>query len=232
MRRYYKNYPNLNEHKRSWLADWLTRKLVKKGLKFKIIKSVDFDDLEKMPEYNAFMLDRDRSKIYCEGWYFRHEDMVGGKYRKIYQHLFDPKLNKEELAKQYLVKTEDQLNIAVHIRRGDYKEYLNGIYFYDDAVYIEKIRELIAALNKDCKLVIFSNDTALNEDLYHQHFKNVIVSRNNVITDHYLMSQCDYIIGPPSTFSMWASFMGDKPFYHIDDKEAPVDMNKFKICFA
>lgn len=69
MRRYYKNYPNLNEHKRSWLADWLTRKLVKKGLKFKIIKSVDFDDLEKMPEYNAFMLDRDRSKIYCEGWF-------------------------------------------------------------------------------------------------------------------------------------------------------------------
>ena len=231
MRKYYKHYPQLNEHKRSWLADWLTRKLVKKGLLFKIIKSVDFDDRTKMQEYDAYLLDSDQRKFYVEGWYFRHLELAN-KYRKVYQRLFAPDIDTAALQQQYLVKAEDQLLIAVHVRRSDYKEFKNGQFFYEDDVYIRKIQEALAAFNKDYRLIIFSNDAELNEALYHQHFKHVTVSRNNVITDHYLMSQCDYIIGPPSTFSMWASFMGDKPFYHIRDPKEIITADKFQITYA
>ncbi|HEY9257253.1 alpha-1,2-fucosyltransferase, partial [Chitinophaga sp.] len=206
-------------------------KWVKKGLQFKMIKSVDFDDPEKMAEYDAYILNSGRTKFYLEGWNFRHLELAK-KYRKVYQRLFAPDVDKVALEKNYLAKSEGQLLIAVHIRRGDYKEFLDGKYFYDDAVYIRKIQELLAILDKEYKLIIFTNDAELNEAVYRNQFSNVIVSRNNVKTDHYLMSQCDYILGPPSTFSLWASFMGDRPYYHIDDPKEIITADKFQITFA
>jgi len=231
MQSYYKDYPHLNEHGRSKLMDYLTRKMLKKKLKWKMIKSVDFDDLEKVPAYDDYVLNSRETTLYCEGWYFRHTDLMI-KYRKIYQHLFAPDVDKAEMQKSYLTKTNDQLLIAVHIRRGDYKEYLDGRYFYDDALYIDKIRELVTALGGDYKLIIFTNDPVLNEAVYRSHFGNLIISRNNVKTDHYLMSQCDYIIGPPSRFSLWASYMGDKPYYHIYEPEETVTLDKFEKMYA
>ncbi|HVI45335.1 MAG TPA: alpha-1,2-fucosyltransferase [Chitinophaga sp.] len=231
MHKYYKDYPQLNEYNRSWIADWSTKKLVKKGLKFKLIKSVDFDNEGRKADYVNYILQGNKEKLFLEGWYFRHEDLVR-KYRKVYQQLFAPDVNMADLQQRYLERTDGQLLIGVHIRRGDYKEFLGGKYFYGDEVYVSKITELLAILNKKCRVIIFSNDTDLNKSVYHQHFGEVIISRNNVKTDHYLMSQCDYLIGPPSTFTMWASFMGDKPVHFIESPAEKMMLEKFHIFFA
>ena len=45
--------------------------------------------------------------------------------------------------------------------------------------------------------------------------------------DQWLMSQCDYLVGPPSTFTTWASFMGKVPLLHIMGKDQKVQLCDF-----
>ena len=42
--------------------------------------------------------------------------------------------------------------------------------------------------------------------------------------DLHLMSRCEFIIGPPSTFSLWASFMGQVPLCIVRDARQPPDL--------
>ena len=85
-------------------------------------------------------------------------------------------------------------------------------------------------LNTECSFIIFSNDKELNISKYKEQFKRVFVSKNTVAADHYLMSKADYIIGPPSTFSMWASYIGETSYYHIYNKDEILSLDKFIIC--
>jgi len=41
------------------------------------------------------------------------------------------------------------------------------------------------------------------------------------------LSKCDYLLGPPSTFSMWASFIGDVPLRLIKGAEENIQMDQF-----
>ena len=47
---------------------------------------------------------------------------------------------------------------------------------------------------------------------------NTKVHRGTPIEDMYLLASCDYIIGPNSTFSHWASFWGAVPLHILDWK--------------
>jgi hypothetical protein len=48
--------------------------------------------------------------------------------------------------------------IGVHIRRGDYKEFKNGEYYYSDEQYIDTCNKLKNMLNKTVGFVLSSND--------------------------------------------------------------------------
>ena len=92
------------------------------------------------------------------------------------------------------------------------------------------MQQMASNLNYNCRFIIFSNDDKLNISNYSSSFKDVGISKNTVPTDHYLLSKCDYIIGPPSTFSLWASYMGETLYYHILSDNDSMDLNKFKVC--
>ena len=47
--------------------------------------------------------------------------------------------------------------------------------------------------------------------------------------DLYCLSCCDYIVGPPSTFSLWASFLKNVPLYHIRDLKKQIRIKDFVI---
>ena len=48
-----------------------------------------------------------------------------------------------------------------------------------------------------------------------------------MIEDVYALSQCDYILGPPSTFSMWASFIGDVPLRIVKYANENITLDQF-----
>ena len=102
----------------------------------------------------------------------------------------------------------------MHIRRGDYKHFESGAYYYE----LDEYRNHMQAL---CELyrgekVCFAISTNENIDLsIFEGLEICHTSNPTAIHDLYMLSQCDRIIGPLSTFSRWASFYGKVPLCFI-----------------
>ena len=118
--------------------------------------------------------------------------------------------------------------IGVHIRRGDYIGWKGGIYYFSDEMYVRQVNRLCGLLvgqGRDFEVVVFSNEEhAISEQI------DCHVSRNEWYVDHYLMSCCDYILGPPSTFSMWASFIGKAKYFHFSNQRPDFGLDDFGYC--
>jgi hypothetical protein len=48
------------------------------------------------------------------------------------------------------------------------------------------------------------------------------------VEDLHALSLCDRLVGPPSTYSAWASFMNAVPRYEIADPAAPLLESAFR----
>ena len=169
---------------------------------------------------------------YVEGWGFR----VHGLTAK-FQDLF---INKYSLKEEYYLNNrlynkiqdidrDSTSIIGVHIRRGDYKKHQDGRYYFNDNVYeglINKMEiEIKESLSKQAIFIIFSDEvTGFSEN------SKMFISNNEWFIDHLLMSKCDFLIGPPSTFTLWASYIGKNKFFHIQDDSGKIDMNRFSYC--
>ena len=55
-------------------------------------------------------------------------------------------------------------------------------------------------------------------------------STDHPVEDMYAMAGCDYIVGPLSTYSMWASFYGRVPLCHLHRPDQPItSLNEFVV---
>ena len=219
------DYPNLKLHSGK-IINYFMKGI--SNIQLSKLLSYCFDDRTQTEYYKSLIL---KTKIlFCSGWHFRSYETTL-KYRSFYQKLFNPAIDKSFIKKVWLHKTNDyEKIIGVHVRRGDYTTFANGIYLYDDNIYINKMQQLASNLNNNCRFIIFSNDNELDVVNFNTRIEKIVVSDNSVVIDHYLMSKCDYIIGPPSTFSMWASYIGETLLYHIEDKNDKITLEKFKVC--
>ncbi len=104
---------------------------------------------------------------------------------------------------------------------------MNGKYFFDDDLYIKKIKEFLKSIPKgNYKFLICTNDDNLDLERYKKEFGEVIQSEEGPVEDQYLISQTNYLLGAPSTFSQWASVMGEVPYYHIYEPEETITEDK------
>jgi hypothetical protein len=161
-----------------------------------------------------------RSKIvFVYGWLFA--DVVNrNKYKQYLINTWQPNKIYQDNIKNYIrhYKNGNDILIGIHIRGGDYKKFEAGKWFYTSEQYYEKIKELstlkifkekkiayiICTNEKNISFPAEANFTIFNEE---RHF----------VEDLYLLSKCDYIMGPPSTFSGWASFYGNVPLYMLKE---------------
>jgi hypothetical protein len=166
--------------------------------------------------------------VYVEGWGFR-----AYKETQKHYHYFQEKYSlKEEYYSKNIIllqinklKESGKIIVGIHVRRGDYANFEEGNYFYSDTIYNQIMKkaktEIKNKLNKDVAFVIFSDENV--------KFENCIISKNNWYVDHHLMTKCDYLIGPPSTFTLWASYLGEVPYLHVK-KDDDINFENFKIC--
>ena len=119
--------------------------------------------------------------------------------------------------------------VGIHIRRGDYAQYRNGIYYFEDAVYMHYMKQIQKETGKEVCFFISSTEEIAFNDLDITYFQ---LPQSTGIEDLYSLSLCDYILGPPSTFSMWASFYGKTPLKIVVDKDESISLSDFKIITA
>lgn len=115
--------------------------------------------------------------------------------------------------------------VGIHMRRGDYATYSQGKYHYDDAVYRELIASLDSMLGGGARYVLVSNEPIRLESFEPY---DVRVGPGTAVADLYTLARCDLIMGPPSTFSLWASLQRMTPLYQIYDPSASFAMDDFR----
>ncbi|MDR2953935.1 MAG: alpha-1,2-fucosyltransferase [Prevotella sp.] len=129
--------------------------------------------------------------------------------------------------------TNDYTLVGVHIRRGDYREWLNGKYYYSDAEYLSILIDIDKQLKlkgQKAKFLLCSN-----EKLNIHNFSDLdyfIIENSSGVKDLYALSRCSYMIGPPSSYSQWASFIGKVPLKFIMNKDDKIALLDFSIIVS
>jgi len=177
----------------------------KKNMPYYLPPSKEADDRLRTHEKNR--------KIYFDGWLFRNPAGLE-KYKTEIKTYFHP--NDEvsrTIALQINPLREKYLTVVgVHIRQGDYKTWKQGAYFIEQARVREIIEEYLGVFNgqKENTIFIVTSDGPIDEEAFSD--LNVIISRNNAVTDLFLLASTDTIIGSNSTFGAFASYYGNIPF--------------------
>lgn len=165
---------------------------------------------------------------FLSGWLFRCKN-IKQEHLEFIREFFKPVSEYSENIDKNIsdIRKKHKTVIGIHVRRGDYKTFQGGKYFYDLEQYL-KIMNGIAGLfkNEDTAFLICSN-----EDIDLKIFTglHVFKSTGHFVEDIYSLAGCDYIAGPPSTFTMWASFYGQKPLYVIEYPDNELSKESFKI---
>lgn len=104
---------------------------------------------------------------------------------------------------------------------------MGGKYFFQDAVYSGYMKKL-ESLFPNCKVkfLICSNEK-INEISFSNF--NISLGLNHELLDLYSLAQCDFLIGPPSTFTNWASIYGNVPLYKIRDSDSNITLEDLEV---
>lgn len=166
-----------------------------------------------------------------EGWYARWHDLFL-KYRNEITNLF---------AFDYSVKARplrllatlpaSGIRLGLHIRRGDYRQFYGGRFCYSDEQYLDVVRQFVALMpGRQVQVVVCGNDPDLNRQAFHEALPgvDVLFPDGNPGEDLFTLSECHYLIGAPSTFSLVAAMYHDRPLYWIEQPDRPLTLDAFK----
>lgn len=111
------------------------------------------------------------------------------------------------------------VRLGVHIRRGDYAAWQNGRYLYDDEVYANHINRFAKwHAGKDVHVYLSTNDSSVTQQQFQQLCPDTVIHLlgGSAPEDLFMLSECDFLTGPPSTFSLVAAMYRDIPLYRMD----------------
>lgn len=186
----------------------------------------------------------------AEGWWVRHYDSFLnhlGEIKEMFE--FRPEVRKNAETTLNGARRAGIPAIGLHIRRGDYARWNGGRYFYSDDQYIEIARKLVEYAGGKADIFICGNDPSLDEAAFRKALESgkapesgkspdsdkapesddikLIFPKGNPAEDLCLLSECDMLAGPPSTFTLVAAMYRDLPLYWVKDPGAPLDAASF-----
>ncbi|EMI15734.1 hypothetical protein RMSM_07346 [Rhodopirellula maiorica SM1] len=157
------------------------------------------------------------------GWQFRCESLLV-KHAAIVRHHFQlaPEHGEPVGECLYQARQSGDVVIGIHIRQGDYRTFLGGRYYYEVRDYVATMREVQAQLAP--RRVTFLVCTNVPYDQSDFAGLNVQFGPGVPVQDMYALAETDMIIGPPSTFTMWASFYGGAPLAMMKRCDAKIEV--------
>jgi hypothetical protein len=180
-------------------------------------------DISKLDSKGKIIFKRGAWFTNYEDFYYYKEE-IKAYFRPVQKHLknIDTLINS--------CRSQVSVLIGIHMRGGDYKEFLNGKFYFEAGTYYSMMKQ-IATLFPGQKVgfLVCSNDP-IDETIFSG--LNVFKGTNHFIEDMYSLAECDYILGPPSTYTMWASFYGNTPLCKLRDPKNNIDLRDFEIDYG
>lgn len=170
---------------------------------------------------------RKRGILIIRGWGFRdrrslekHQDIVRSFLR------VTPEINERVIRTVKAAREGFDILIGVHIRQGDIKFWKGGDFYFETSEYADMMRRLATQFSGKVRFIVCS-DQHQNEGSFEG--LDVSFGPGDPIGDMHALSLCDRIIGPPSTFTMWASFSGQTPLHVLSHPAHEIGDNRFAV---
>jgi hypothetical protein len=177
-------------------------------------------------------LEKGRKNIYFDSWLFRNPAGIKKYYKEIREY-FRPRDDISSFVASRIkdLRTRYQTVVGAHIRQGDYKTWRGGAYLIEQKRAREIIEEYLAVFGKDKEKTCFiiTSDGPIDTEEFAG--LNVVVSKNNAVTDLFLLASTDVIIGSNSTFGAFASYYGNIPFIVMQKEKIDWEYYKNKDSF-
>ncbi len=175
----------------------------------------------------CFYLNKNNYIKFVKRWDYRkykltkkHHSILRDYYRFDKKNLSAKSKNLKNFIDAKLI--EGKFLVGIHIRRGDYKKWSKGKYYFEDEFYKYIIKNLKIKLTKDNKdplFIVVSNEkinSKIGMDLF---------SGGSWKEDQIILQSCNLIVGPPSTFTMWASYISKIPLIELNSKDNEINFN-------
>jgi hypothetical protein len=166
--------------------------------------------------------------VYFEGWLFRNPDGLNH-YRETLVEAFSPNKvirQKVDNILDTLSSTSSTHLVGIHLRQGDYTVFKNGVYLISP----ERMREIIDEYKAEKSLslenisLFIASDGPVDAEVFAGY--KTYISTENAVTDMFVLSQTNVIIGSNSSFGHFASWYGNIP--HIVAQKEDMDWDYYK----
>ena len=226
--------------KRKWELDFLNiypKKIKKKELYSILIKRLLNKKINKFSPFtlNLSIFKEDQYEYLLKAINSKTNFIIDGywqseKYFAIHKEQIKKLLNTSYSIEKN-TKPPQLQRVAVHIRRGDYVNTRKGreTHFVCDINWYLNAISHLNQLKENLQFTIFTDDEKFVKHVFFK-YKNVAIFHSNPLhnsnVDLLEMSKYDHFIISNSSFSWWASFLGEKdwsiiiaPKYWFKDKE-------------
>jgi hypothetical protein len=171
--------------------------------------------------------------VIVDGWYFRDYGHFR-KHAQVLRRVFEPLDCHQEKIRALLEKCRGlgDVLVGVHVRRGDYRAWRGGQYCFSDHVYRDAMQQIASIFSARGRKTVFllCSDERLNLAAFSPLV--TISAAGHMVEDLYALAGCDYIVGPPSTYSMWGSFYGEVPLFHLTGGVERLAIEKFTVNYG
>jgi hypothetical protein len=153
--------------------------------------------------------------VVAKGWKFRAHEALRTRRGRIVE-LFTPEVAIQCRVAENIAQARAGVDLLVglHVRRGDYANWLGGKFYYGFETYADWIKQAEALWpEKKVGFLICSNENV--DDLLSLPSVHASSGPGEPVTDLYALAACDFLIGPPSTFTLWASYYGGAPLHML-----------------
>lgn len=179
---------------------------------------------------NPCVIDRVRSAplVLAKGWLFRAEDTFtehADAIRAFFTPIARHRRNVHELIAG--LRSRAVVVVGVHIRHGDYRNFLGGQFYFETSTYAALMRRVAALYaGRRVAFLVCSNAPQPTEAFAGL---DVTFGTGHLVEDMYALAECDCLLGAPSTYTMWASFYGRVPLNIVVNPRAPLTARSFEV---
>jgi len=171
-----------------------------------------------------------KNAVYLDGWEFRDRDgfrSSAAAIKAFFTPVVEHRLPVERCMKR--ARSVGDIVIGVHVRRGDYASWENGRYLFSWEEYGRFMAEGAGSFPGRRVVFLVCSNEALPASLKERD--DVVPGPGEAVQDLYALSRCDYLMGPPSTFTGWASFFGDVPLLQIKARDQSMRFDGVKPIY-
>jgi hypothetical protein len=168
-----------------------------------------------------------RRLVLLKGWLFRNPSGVE-RHAALIRDFFQPipLICSEADRVVNAARPADDLLVGVHVRHRDYRDFMDGKFFYPFTTYVALMRSIAAMVAPRRAAFFVCSDEAQDQSMARD--LTVTFSTMGPVHDLWALSRCDLLMGPPSTFSAWAAFLGETPLWEIDNPHVEPDPDTFR----